>query len=211
MPKDNIERAIAKGTRRRLRRRRVRERCSTRATGPAAWRCSSRRSPTTATARAPRCATSFTKTRRQPRRAGLGGMGLREEGRRRGGRPTATRRTTSIVAIDAGAEDVALDEDVYEVITAPEDSRPSARRWRPPSVEVESAELAMRPTSTRGGRRGSTVGAADAPDRDARGPRRRERGARELRRGRRGSRKGGGVDRVSEYPKSGKASTLSRY
>ena len=39
----------------------------------------------------------------------------------RGGRPGATREEDLMPAIDAGAEDIALDEDVYEVVTEPAD------------------------------------------------------------------------------------------
>ena len=49
-------------------------------------------------------------------------------------------------AIDAGAEDIALDEDVFEVITEPSDLDGSARGARPQAgVEIESADLTQRP------------------------------------------------------------------
>jgi transcriptional/translational regulatory protein YebC/TACO1 len=52
------------------------------------------------------------------------------------------------VAIDAGAEDVAIDENVYEVLTAPEDLPAVRRALVDAGVELESAELAMQPKST---------------------------------------------------------------
>ncbi len=48
-------------------------------------------------------------------------------------------------AIDAGAEDVSLDEDVLEVVTAPEDF--AAVRKALSGVELDSADLVMRPTT----------------------------------------------------------------
>ena len=86
-----------------------------------------------------------------------------------------------IVAIDAGAEDIVLDEDVYEIITEPADlvavrdalatrgDRDRERR-RHPAPEV--------PGAARRGRRGQ----ADEADRCARGVRRRRGRARQLRR-----------------------------
>lgn len=50
-------------------------------------------------------------------------------------------------AIDAGAEDIALDEDVYEVITEPSDLTEVREALEAAGVEVESAELTMRPTN----------------------------------------------------------------
>jgi YebC/PmpR family DNA-binding regulatory protein len=52
------------------------------------------------------------------------------------------------VAIDAGAEDVSIDENVYEVITAPEDLTDVRQVLEDAGVELESAELAMQPKST---------------------------------------------------------------
>ena len=62
MPKDNIERAIARGAGTGADAAHVRDDRRTRATARAASRCSSRRSPTTATARRPTCATSSRRT-----------------------------------------------------------------------------------------------------------------------------------------------------
>ncbi len=50
-----------------------------------------------------------------------------------------------MVAIDAGAQDIALDEDVYEVITAPADLVPVRDALRAADIEIESAELTQRP------------------------------------------------------------------
>jgi YebC/PmpR family DNA-binding regulatory protein len=50
-----------------------------------------------------------------------------------------------IVAIDAGAEDVELDEDVYEVITAPADFSAVRDALTESGVEIESADVTQRP------------------------------------------------------------------
>jgi YebC/PmpR family DNA-binding regulatory protein len=52
------------------------------------------------------------------------------------------------VAIDAGAEDVGIDENVYEVVTAPEDLTAVRQALVDAGVELESAEVAMQPKST---------------------------------------------------------------
>ena len=48
-------------------------------------------------------------------------------------------------AIDAGAEDIALDDDVYEVITEPGDLERGAQALEQAGVEIESAELRCAP------------------------------------------------------------------
>jgi YebC/PmpR family DNA-binding regulatory protein len=48
-------------------------------------------------------------------------------------------------AIDAGAEDIALDEDVYEVITEPADLAAAREALVNAGVEIESADLTQRP------------------------------------------------------------------
>jgi YebC/PmpR family DNA-binding regulatory protein len=48
-------------------------------------------------------------------------------------------------AIDAGAEDIALDEDVYEVITEPADLATARDALTASGVELESADLTQRP------------------------------------------------------------------
>ena len=50
-------------------------------------------------------------------------------------------------AIDAGAEDVAIDENVYEIVTDPGDFLAVKQALEDAGVELESAEVAMRPTS----------------------------------------------------------------
>src|SRR5215211_9501379 len=50
-------------------------------------------------------------------------------------------------AIDAGAEDMALDGDVWEVVSEPADLTAVREALEDAGVELESAELAMRPTS----------------------------------------------------------------
>ena len=52
-----------------------------------------------------------------------------------------------MVAIDAGAEDVAVDENVYEVVTAPADLQAVREALEGAGIPIESAELTMRPTS----------------------------------------------------------------
>jgi YebC/PmpR family DNA-binding regulatory protein len=48
-------------------------------------------------------------------------------------------------AIDAGAEDISLDEDVYEVITEPADLATARAALAGAGVEIESADLTQRP------------------------------------------------------------------
>jgi len=48
-------------------------------------------------------------------------------------------------AIDAGAEDISLDEDVYEVITEPADLPAAREALANAGVEIESADLMQRP------------------------------------------------------------------
>ncbi len=50
-----------------------------------------------------------------------------------------------IVAIDAGAQDIALDDDVFEVITEPADLARVRDALRDAGVEAESADLTQRP------------------------------------------------------------------
>jgi YebC/PmpR family DNA-binding regulatory protein len=51
-------------------------------------------------------------------------------------------------AVDAGAEDISTDDDVFEVITEPAQLAPVRRALQDAGVEMESAELVYRPTST---------------------------------------------------------------
>jgi YebC/PmpR family DNA-binding regulatory protein len=50
-------------------------------------------------------------------------------------------------AIDAGADDIDLDEDVYEVVTAPEAFVAVKAALEEAGVELESADVSMRPTT----------------------------------------------------------------
>jgi transcriptional/translational regulatory protein YebC/TACO1 len=52
-----------------------------------------------------------------------------------------------IVAIDAGAQDIALDDDVYEVITAPGDLTAVRAALSDAGIEFESADVSQRPTA----------------------------------------------------------------
>jgi transcriptional/translational regulatory protein YebC/TACO1 len=50
-------------------------------------------------------------------------------------------------AIDAGAEDVALDDDVWEIVTGPAGLTAVRRALEGEGVEIDSAELVQRPTT----------------------------------------------------------------
>ena len=52
-----------------------------------------------------------------------------------------------MLAVDAGAEDIVTDEDVFEVITEPADFTAVRAALEDAGVEIESAELAYRPSS----------------------------------------------------------------
>src|SRR5262249_39572576 len=52
-----------------------------------------------------------------------------------------------IVAIDAGAEDIGLDEDVYEVVTEPTDLTAVRQALADGGIDIESADLIQRPKS----------------------------------------------------------------
>jgi YebC/PmpR family DNA-binding regulatory protein len=52
-----------------------------------------------------------------------------------------------LAAIDAGAEDVALDGDVWEIVTGPSDVAAVRDALAAEGVEIESAELVQRPTT----------------------------------------------------------------
>jgi YebC/PmpR family DNA-binding regulatory protein len=51
-------------------------------------------------------------------------------------------------AIDAGAEDVAQDENVWEIVTAPADLQAVRSALEEAGVEIQNAELTMRPSTT---------------------------------------------------------------
>lgn len=61
-----------------------------------------------------------------------------------------------IAAIDAGAEDIALDEDVFEVITAPGDLQAVRAALQEAGVDIDSADVTQRPKTR------VPVGEADA-------------------------------------------------
>lgn len=50
-----------------------------------------------------------------------------------------------MVAIDAGAEDISLDDDVYEIITEPSDLTAVRKALDEAEVEIENAEVTQRP------------------------------------------------------------------
>ena len=89
-----------------------------------------------------------------------------------------------MVAIDAGAEDIQMDADVYEVLCEPSDLAAVRAALAEAGVEVEEASGRPAAEDARPARRGRRDEGA-AADRRARGPGRRRRGARELRRRRR--------------------------
>jgi YebC/PmpR family DNA-binding regulatory protein len=51
-----------------------------------------------------------------------------------------------MVAIDAGAQEIELDDDVYEIVTAPADLAAVRRALETAGIEAEDAELAQRPS-----------------------------------------------------------------
>jgi transcriptional/translational regulatory protein YebC/TACO1 len=53
-----------------------------------------------------------------------------------------------MVAIDAGAEDVAQDDSVWEIVTAPTDLQAVRQALESAGVELRNAELTMRPSTT---------------------------------------------------------------
>ncbi len=61
-----------------------------------------------------------------------------------------------IAAIDAGAEDIALDEDVFEVMTAPGDLQAVRAALEGAGVDIDSADVTQRPKTR------VPVGEADA-------------------------------------------------
>ncbi len=50
-----------------------------------------------------------------------------------------------IVAIDAGAQDIVLDEDVYEIVTEPAALRAAREALQAAGIEIESADVTQRP------------------------------------------------------------------
>jgi YebC/PmpR family DNA-binding regulatory protein len=52
-----------------------------------------------------------------------------------------------MLAVDAGAEDVSTDEDLFEVITEPTDFAPVRQALEDAGVEMQSAEVAYRPST----------------------------------------------------------------
>jgi YebC/PmpR family DNA-binding regulatory protein len=52
-----------------------------------------------------------------------------------------------VAAIDAGAEDIAIDEDVYEILAAPAELPAVRAALEEAGVDVESAEVVQQPTS----------------------------------------------------------------
>ncbi len=173
MPKDNIERAIAKGTGAGADTDALRGR-DVRGLRPRRRRDAGRgASPTTATAPAPRSAT------RSPSTAATSASPARW--------PTSsTRRASCVVdgekyseddlmpAVDAGAEDIVLDDDMFEVLCEPTDLTAVRAALVDAGIEVSEAAGHAAPEDARPARRGGRD-QADEADRHARGPRRHRR------------------------------------
>ena len=87
-------------------------------------------------------------------------------------------------ALDAGAEDIVLDDDVFEILCEPSDLTAMRAALVEAGIEVAEAAGHAAPEDARPARRGRRD-QADEADRHARGPRRHRRGARELRHRRR--------------------------
>ena len=96
-------------------------------------------------------------------------------------------------AIEAGALDVSVDEDVFEILTEPADLPAVRAALEDGGIELDSSELSQVPKTRVP--IDEDVATAHAPDRRARGQRRRRRRARELRRRRGGARARGRVSR----------------
>ena len=114
-----------------------------------------------------------------------------------------------MVAIDAGAEDIGTDDDMFEITCEPSDLARRARRARRGRDRGRERRGRPGPEDARGARRGGRDQAA-AADRRAGGPRRRRRGARELRRRRRGARarrRLGGAGVAAPRPKASASSS----
>src|SRR5262249_42727511 len=97
-----------------------------------------------------------------------------------------------MVAVEAGAEDISTDEDVFEVITEPADFTAVRTALEGAGVQIESAEVVYRPSSLGPideGQAGRPSGPGDGPG----GKRRRRCGSRQLRRPGRGARARGGL------------------
>ena len=119
--------------------------------------------------------------RREPWRARIGRLPVRQAGRDRGRLLAVLRRRTD-VAIEAGAEDIELDERRLRGDHRARRLHAGPRGARGGGVEMQSAEMAYRPSSLEPldeAPRSET----DAPDRGPRGQRRRRGGSRQLRRG----------------------------
>ena len=159
-------------------------------------RAASRRSPTTATAPGPRCATLFSKN----------GGSIAEPGavawqfERKGivlRRPPADEDDLMLVALDAGADDIVDEGDAWRVTCRPD--RPHRGPRRPSRTRASAssaADLTMQPKPPwrlddgRGGQEGP------AAHRRPRRPRRRAGRLRQLRHPRRHPRGGGGLSRA---------------
>ena len=144
MPKDNIERAIAKGTGADSDAEAF-ETVSTRDTGLGVSRSSSRRSRTTATAQF-EVRHLFTKHGGNLGEPGSVAWTFEKKGEIV---VDGTRYSEDdlLVAIDAGAEDVGLDGDVWEIVTGPAELTAVREALEGAGAELEAVELVQRPTT----------------------------------------------------------------
>ena len=104
-----------------------------------------------------------------------------------------------MVAIDAGAEDIGTDDDMFEITCEPSDLDRRARGARRGGDRGRERRGRPAPQDAGRARRGRRD-EADAADRRPGGPRRRRRGARELRRRRRRARARRGLARLVPAP-----------
>ena len=191
MPKDNIERAVAKGTGADAMPTPI-ENVLYEGYGPGGVAIlveapTDNRNRTGSEVRA-----HVHQARRQPGRAGLGRLDLREEGRAGRGRGAATRRTTCCRRSTPAPRTWCIDGDIWEIVTGPAELQ-AVRD----ALAAAGVEIAVRRAGPCGRPRARPSSEARArtlmrPDRGARGQRRRTGRARQLRRGRRGARAGGG-------------------
>ena len=100
-------------------------------------------------------------------------------------------------ALDAGAEDIVMDDDVFEILCEPSDLSGMRAALVEAGIEVSEAPGDAAPEDARPARRGGRD-EADEADRHARGPRRHRRGSRELRHRRRDPRTGHGLTQPPE-------------
>ena len=132
--------------------------------------------------------------RRLDGRAGRGGVAVRAQGLDRSSTGAADEDELMLVALDAGAEDLADEGEAWRVTTPPTDLHRCATAIEEAGIAVDRADLTMVPTSTdRRSTRSRRPRRCCALDRRARRPRRRAERLRQLRHPRRRPRGGRGL------------------